>query len=40
MGPGGKGSGIGWVVAKAKTRKQDDTNSKVESGDGIHTYPQ
>ena len=38
MGVGGKGSGLGWVVAKAKTKKQDDTNSRVESGYDIHMY--
>ena len=26
---GGQGVGVGWVVAKAKTKKQDDTNSRV-----------
>ena len=40
MGPGGKGSGMGWVVEKAKTKKQNDTNSRVESGYDIHMYPQ
>ena len=25
MGVGGKGAGVGWAVANAKTRKQDDT---------------
>ena len=24
-----RGMRVGWVVAKAKTRKQDDTNSRV-----------
>ena len=24
---GGRGTGVGWVVEKAKTKKQDDTNS-------------
>ena len=30
----------GWVVAKAKTKKQDDTHSRVWSGYDVHMYPQ
>ena len=26
---GWEGNGVGWVVAKAKTKKQDDTNGTV-----------
>ena len=26
---GGRGAGLGWVVVKAKTKKQDDTNGRV-----------
>ena len=28
-GVGGSGAGVGWVMATAKTKKQDDTNSRV-----------
>ena len=31
---------MGWVWGKAKTRKQDDTNSSIQSGYDIHMYPQ
>ena len=34
------GASCGWVVAKAKTKKQDDTNSRVYSGHDGHMYPQ
>ena len=27
-------------MAKAKSKKQDDTNSRVQSGYDIHVYPQ
>ena len=26
---GRRGTGVGWVVVKAKTKKQDDTNGRV-----------
>ena len=29
MGVGRKGMEVGWVVAKAKTKKQDDTSGRV-----------
>ena len=32
MGMSGKGMGLGWVVAKTKTWKQDNTNSRVYNG--------
>ena len=28
VGVGGKGTRVGWVVAKGKTKKQEDTNVK------------
>ena len=31
---------MGWVVAKAKTKKQDGTNGRVLSGYAIHMHPQ
>ena len=34
------GMGVGWLVAKAKTKKQDDTNSRVWSGYNIHMFLQ
>ena len=37
---GWEGHGVGWVVAKAKTKKQDNTNSRVYSGYDVHIYPQ
>ena len=32
--------GVGWVVAKAKTKKQDNTNGRARSGYDVHMYPQ
>ena len=37
---GGKSVGMGWLVAKTKTKKQDDTNGRVYSGCDIHMHPQ
>ena len=39
MGVSGKGTGVGWVVAKTKTKKQDYTNGRVLSGYAVHMYP-
>ena len=36
----GRGARVGWMVAKAKTKKQDDTNSRVASEYDVHMYPQ
>ena len=33
---GRKGARLGWVVAKAKQKKQDDTNGKVYSGYDVY----
>ena len=30
---------VGWVVAKAET-KEDNTNSRIQSGYDFHMYPQ
>ena len=32
--------GLGWVVAKSKTKKQDNTNGRAYSGYDVHMYPQ
>ena len=37
---GGKSVGVGWLVAKTKTKKQDDTNGRVYSGCDIRMHPQ
>ena len=37
---GGKGVRVGWVVAKVKTKEQDNTNSRIWSGYDVHMYPQ
>ena len=31
---------MGWVLAKAKTKKQDDTNGRVKSSCDVHMHPQ
>ena len=33
-----KDVGVGWVVAKAKTKKWDDTNGRIYSGCDVHMY--
>ena len=37
---GGKGVRVGWVVAKVKTKMQDNTNIRVWSGYDVHMYLQ
>ena len=32
--------GVGWVVAKSKTKKQDNANGRAYSGYDVHMYPQ
>ena len=39
-GAAGRGMKVGWVMAKTKTKNQDDTNIRVQSGYDIHLYPQ
>ena len=34
------GCRVGWVVAKAETKKEDDTNGKIQSGYDFHMYSQ
>ena len=34
-----RGHGVGWVVEKDKTEKQDDTNSRVWSGYDVYMHP-
>ena len=39
---GGRGAGVGWVVAKAKTKKQDDTMVEFRVAmtcTGTHKWP-
>ena len=42
MRVGGKGTRVGWVVAKAKTKKQDNANGRVRFSSycDVHMYPQ
>ena len=40
MGVGGNGAWVGWMMAKPKTKKQDDTNGRVKSGYDVHIYTQ
>ena len=36
----GRGTGVGWVVVKAKGKKQDYTNSRIKCGYDMYIYPQ
>ena len=37
---GGNGAWVGWMMVKAKTKKQDDMNGGVRSGYDVHMCPQ